>query len=154
MDVPNGTVYWNNGYSEFMPFTLDQQSIATHYYMPCLDDNTNDSGTETFKVSITSDSKGNDVITYAEVTANFGNTGDCSGYDFDFPDALLEADTTYYLRTTAVSGAPVRSWGKDYLSFMYQPEHTLSCDFNNDGIVNTEDLMMFSQQWLAEEAWY
>ncbi|ARN57295.1 hypothetical protein [Sedimentisphaera salicampi] len=154
INVPNGQLYWNNGDSHIASFTLNQQSIATNFYMACLDDNNNDSGIEVFEAAITTDSKGSNVITSVQVSEDFGNTAGCDSYDFDFPDVLLEADTTYYLRTKVISGAPVRSWGKDYLWFMYQPPHTISSDFNKDGIVNCEDLMMFSQDWLAEEAWY
>ncbi|AQQ09674.1 hypothetical protein L21SP3_01484 [Sedimentisphaera cyanobacteriorum] len=110
VDVPNGQIHWSSGDYDVVAFDVDSFIVAEYVVMKCLDDNTNDSGTETYEVAITSDSGGSNMLTSAQITENFGNTGDCDSYTFDFPDIDLDFGT-YYLRTKTVSGAPVRSWG-------------------------------------------
>lgn len=65
-------------------------------------------------MAITSDEEGNNVVSsaQAQITADFWNNGTCVGhrYLFDFPDTSLSGGTTYYLRTKALAGAPIRAW--------------------------------------------
>ena len=112
IDVPNGYVYWNDGDEVITSFTPSQNITANFVTMNCLDDNNNDSGSETFEVAITTDSGGSNVIASAQITNNFRNTGGCDAhkYSFDFGDVTLTGGTTYYLRTQVLAGAEVRAW--------------------------------------------
>ncbi|MFH1614606.1 MAG: hypothetical protein ABIG61_05950 [Planctomycetota bacterium] len=114
VDVPGGhnNVLWNNGNFITTAFSLDNTSVAKFATMNCLDDNGNDAGDETFEVAITTDKQGSNVITKAQITNNFRNTGGCDEhmYLFDFRDNTLLGGTTYYLRTKVLAGAEVRTW--------------------------------------------
>lgn len=112
INVPNGHIYFKNGDFITTSFSLPQNAKAYSVAMNCLDDNNNDSSSETFECAITSDQAGNNVLTSAQVNANFRNDGTCKGhrYVFNFTDVNLSANTTYYLRSKVLSGAVVRSW--------------------------------------------
>jgi hypothetical protein len=119
IDVPNGQVWWNDGDFITTAFTPGSTITAGYVLMGCLDDNSNDAGTETFEVAICTNSGGTTVLASAQITNNFRNTGGCDShrYSFDFPNVALTGGTTYYLRTKVLAGAPVRSWGGDYLFY-------------------------------------
>jgi hypothetical protein len=117
--VPNGQLYWNDGDFVTTAITPPDDGVAHYVTMTCLDDNNNDPSPETFEVAITTDSGGTNVLTSADITDNFRNTGGCDEhmYLFDFPDVWLTGGMTYYVRTKVVAGAEVRSWGTDLLYF-------------------------------------
>ncbi len=129
IDVPNGQHYWNAGDFVTTKFQLYQQTMARYVTMFCLDDNNDDAGNETFEVAICLSSDGNDVLTSAQITDNFGNNGTCDGhqYSFDFPDVNLSPGT-YYLRTKAISGVglggPIRAWGGAQLYWSSWSDYT------------------------------
>ena len=118
--VPNGQRYQNNGNTITTAFKVCETVKANYVIMDCLDDSTNDAGTETFEVAITTDSAGTIVLTSVQIARDFGCTpGNCDEhtYLFDFSDVTLTKGVTYYLRTKVIAGAPVRFWGRVSLYF-------------------------------------
>jgi len=125
--VPNGQQYPNNGSTAITSFSLNQNCTANFVVIECLDDRNNpnsEPATETFEVAITSDAAGNNVLgggtAVRQVTADFGCTFgniDKRRYLFDIADVALTANTTYYLRTKAIAGAPIALWGYVNLYF-------------------------------------
>ena len=114
IDFPGDLLYLMND-DDFIttPFSLTESATAYSLAMTCLDDNLDDPSDETCECAITSDAEGNNVLTSAQVTADFKNDATCVGhrYVFNFAGVELNANTTYYLRTKVISGAPVRAWG-------------------------------------------
>ncbi|MHC4396246.1 MAG: hypothetical protein ACYS1A_11390 [Planctomycetota bacterium] len=142
--VPNGQTYSSDGNFITTAFKVCETVDANYLIMDCLDDSSNDSGSETFEVAITTDSAGTNVLTSAQLTNNFGCTpGDCDEhlYLFDFLDVTLTNGVTYYLRTKVISGAPVRFWGgvRLYYDGGYPPERRFGISlpngtsYSNDG---------------------
>ena len=112
INVPNGHEFDNPGDTIITSFHLTQQSYCRFITLNCLDDAMiKDAATEVIEVAICSDGAGTNVLASAQITDNFYSHGDCDGhaYLFDIPDVDL-APNTYYLRTTAVSGTPIRTW--------------------------------------------
>jgi hypothetical protein len=127
VQIPNGQVWWNNGDFTTTAFSFPSGGTANYYMMSCIDDNTNDSGTETFEAAICTDSGGTNVLTSTQLTNNLGNTGVCDGhtYFFDFPDVHLTAGVTYYLRAKVIAGAEVRSFSSE--DVFYTPDAAPVC---------------------------
>jgi len=121
--VPNGTRYQNNGNFITTPFCFGQNYTANFVIIDCLDDRNHpntEPATETFEVAITTDAAGNNVLTRAQLTNDFGCTfGNCDKhmYLFDFCDVALTGGTWYYLRTKVIAGAPVALWGATRLYY-------------------------------------
>jgi len=145
INIPNGQMYRNDGDFIVTSFSLSQPTTAYSVAMNCLDDNDSDSSNETFECAITSDAGGNNVLTSAQVTANFKSEGGCAGhrYVFNFSDRTLNANTTYYLRTKVISGAPVRAWAGANLYH----QSCLICDCNSSTDNSWTGCMKTDIQW-------
>jgi hypothetical protein len=150
ISVPNGQEYQQNGDYIITSFSLSENTKAYSVAMNCLDDaTTNDSSSETFECAITSDSAGNNVLTSAQVTADFKSEGICDGhrYVFNFADISLNKNKTYYLKTRVISGAPVRSWAG---AVLYH-QGCLVCDCNSSTDNSWTGSMKADIQWAFNE---
>ena len=130
--VPNGQKYPTNGSTVITSFSVNQNCTANFVVIQCLDDRNSpntEPATEIFEVALTSDAAGNNVLgggtAIRQVEDDFGCTYgslDQRRYLFDIADVALTANTTYYLRTKVIGGAPVtkeyaREIGADGYSF-------------------------------------
>ena len=152
--LTNGQTYNNNGNTVITAFKLTEAVIARYVMLDCLDDNRSpdtEAATETFEVSITSDAAGNTVIGSAQrIKTDFGcvyGNIDRRRHIFDTGDVTLNANTTYYMKTTAIAGAPIRFWGAARL-YYWQVENYLKIapppDVDKDGVTSPDNSC-----WLA-----